>query len=294
MLVAAQDDEVLGQPAQVHHRQRARVEKRRREVAIRRCVDAVGDDREEAEIGGERLDVDGVARAGNRAGAERQRVGFLARAAPADRSRAAAAPRAPGESARRAPAAPGGSACTPASAHRRRPAPDAQRADHACDRLLQQRESGAAGTAGDRATPARFASGPVCSRLPASPSRSTSSRSTKLCTSSSAPSTNAGSARPRSRIARSAASIGRGFVVAEARRPSRSALAQARLPVTSSSNRRRSKLNDEPHSKRRRIRGRVESARPERRHQPFAIGNDRRLPARRPARYGARRSNTRP
>ena len=125
VLVAAEDDQVLGQPAEVHHRQRAGVEERRGEVAIRRRVDAVGDDAREAEVAGQRVDVDGVARARNRAGAERQRIGFVARPPPGDRSRAGAARRAPGRSARPAPAAPDGSACTPASARRRprRPAP---------------------------------------------------------------------------------------------------------------------------------------------------------------------------
>ena len=79
MLVAAEDDQILGQPAQMHHRHRARVEERRREVAIRRRVHAVVDDAREAEVAGERVDVDGVRRAGNRAGAERQRVAFVAR-----------------------------------------------------------------------------------------------------------------------------------------------------------------------------------------------------------------------
>ena len=60
------------------------------------------------------------------------------------------------------------------------------------ERLLQQRECGAAGTAAGRARPARCAIGRCAAACPASPSRSTSSRSTKLCTSSSAPSTNAG------------------------------------------------------------------------------------------------------
>ena len=52
-----------------------------------------------------------------------------------------------------------------------------------------------------------FRDRPVCSRRPASPSRSTSSRSTKLCTSSSAPATKSGFATPCSRISVSACSI---------------------------------------------------------------------------------------
>ncbi len=58
---------------------RRRIEKRRRKIAIRRRVDAVGDDAVEAEIGGQLLDVDWIARAGDRAGSERQRIGLLAR-----------------------------------------------------------------------------------------------------------------------------------------------------------------------------------------------------------------------
>src|SRR5262245_29729644 len=89
---------------------------------------------------------------------------------------------------------------------------------------------------------------PVWSRRPASPSRSTSSRSTKLWTSSSAPLRSAGSDRPRSRRSASAASIC--AASSRASTPARlNARAHARLPVTSSSNRRRSKRNDAPKSK---------------------------------------------
>ena len=62
VLVAAEDDQVLRQPAEMHHRHRAGVEERRGEIAVRRGVDAVGDDPGEAEIARERMDVDGVAR----------------------------------------------------------------------------------------------------------------------------------------------------------------------------------------------------------------------------------------
>src|SRR5262245_2359531 len=89
---------------------------------------------------------------------------------------------------------------------------------------------------------------PVWSRRPASPSRSTSSRSTKLWTSSSAPLTNAGSDRPRSSRSARAASIC--AASSRASTPARlNARAHARLPVTSSSNKRRSKRNDAPKSK---------------------------------------------
>ena len=66
----------------------------------------------------------------------------------------------------------------------------------------------------------------MCSRLPASPSRSTSSRSTKLWTSSSGPSTNAGFARPRSRRSRERRVDAPRLVARSARRR-----AQARAPT---------------------------------------------------------------
>ena len=149
----------------------------------------------------------GVAGAGDRAGAERQRVGFVARRRRAARSRAAAARRAPARNARRAPAAPDGNACNAgisaspaAAACRRAPRPRRRRRAAAA-------ECGAADTAAGRATPARCATARCAAGVPASPSRSTSSRSTKLWTSSSAPSTKAGLARPCSRMSPSAASM---------------------------------------------------------------------------------------
>ena len=192
VLVAAEDDQVLGQPAEMHHRQRARVQERRGEVAIRRGVDAVGDDAREAEVARERVDVDRVARAGDRAGAERQRVGFGARrrealVVAAERRgvrqkemrdehrlrrpevrvrRHQRVARRRGLR-RRAPRRRAASACCSAGMRRRR---YSRRSSDTCS--LRDR--------------------PVCSRRPASPSRSTSSRSTKLCTSSSGPATKAG------------------------------------------------------------------------------------------------------
>ena len=80
VLVAAENDQILRQPAQMDHRQGAGIEERRREIAIRRSVHAVVDDPREAQFPGERVDVDRVRGAGNRAAAERQRVGFVARA----------------------------------------------------------------------------------------------------------------------------------------------------------------------------------------------------------------------
>ncbi len=69
--------QILGEPAEVHHRQRGRVQEGRDEVAIAGRVDAVGDDAGEAERGGQGMDVDRIAGAGNRARAERQLVDFV-------------------------------------------------------------------------------------------------------------------------------------------------------------------------------------------------------------------------
>ena len=79
VLVTREDDQVLGDAAQMHHRERDGKEKRRDEIAIRRRVDAVAHDTREAECARERRGVDRIARARDRAGAERHRVGFGAR-----------------------------------------------------------------------------------------------------------------------------------------------------------------------------------------------------------------------
>ena len=81
MLFVAEDDEVFGQPAQMHHQHGARVQKRGDEVAIGRRVDAVGDHARKSETRGEHRRVHRVVRAGDRARAERHRIGFLRRPA---------------------------------------------------------------------------------------------------------------------------------------------------------------------------------------------------------------------
>ena len=63
----------------MHHRQRRRVQEADREVAIRRCVHAVGDDAREARGPGQSGGVDRIAGAGDRARAERQRIGLVHR-----------------------------------------------------------------------------------------------------------------------------------------------------------------------------------------------------------------------
>ena len=179
-----------------------RVEKRRHEVAIGRGVHAVADDAREAERARQQRRVDRIARAGDRARAERQRIGFVGAPSPAARDRGAAPRRARGRSARRAPAARGADACRTASA--RRPARSRligarghQRGDARLQRgnpapqiqpqverhLLVARPAGVEAAARHRR------------------SARSSLRSTKLWTSSSGPATNAGSRRPSSRIA---------------------------------------------------------------------------------------------
>ena len=76
VLVAAEDDQVLRQPAEMHHRQRRCVEEGRGEIAIGRSVHAVVDDAGEAEIASERLHIDRIRGACNRARPEGQCVGF--------------------------------------------------------------------------------------------------------------------------------------------------------------------------------------------------------------------------
>ena len=78
VLVAAQDDEVLRQAAQMHHRERAGIEECRGKVAIGRRIDAVRNDAREMQLASQRPHVDRVAGAGNRSGPERQRIGFVA------------------------------------------------------------------------------------------------------------------------------------------------------------------------------------------------------------------------
>ena len=58
------------------HRQRGGVEERGDEVPIAGRVDAVGDDAREPESLSKLLHVDGIARAGNRPGSDRQFVGI--------------------------------------------------------------------------------------------------------------------------------------------------------------------------------------------------------------------------
>ena len=193
--------EVLRQPAQVHHRQRAGVagtSRRSRDPTTRRCCW-----RRRARSRGRAASAStsiGVARAGDGA----RPSGSASASSRARRQPLVIAPqrarRARGRSARPAPAAPAASACTPASARRRptrpaRPAPRPRRR-----RRAAAAECGAAGRAADRATPARCASGRCAAAGRRRRAARRACRSTKLCTSSSAPSTNAGFGRPRSRI----------------------------------------------------------------------------------------------
>ena len=120
---------------------------------------------------------------------------------PAAHGRGAAPPRATGRSARRAPAARGAGACTRASA--RRPPRSAWSAHAATSVAMPCCSTGMRRRRYSRRSSetCSLRERPVCSRRPASPMRSTSLRSTKLCTSSSGPETDAGSRRPSSRMA---------------------------------------------------------------------------------------------
>ena len=116
-----------------------------------------------------------------------------------------------------------------------------------------------ADTAAESSETCSFRERPVWRRRPASPMRSASCRSTKLCTSSSGPATQDGSRRPCSRISRSALTMA---LVSSDDRTSAAARAwaHAMLPVTSSSKSARSKPT-RSRSRTRRGRGRYRSDR---------------------------------
>ena len=249
VLVAAQDDQVLRQPAQMHHRHRAGVEERRGEIAIGRRVHAVVDDAREAEVAGERVDVDGVARC------RRSR-----------RCRAAARRLRRARRASRAKSRRSGAACDEEEMRDQHRLRRAEVRERRHQRVAGRRRLRRRARRRRRAT-ARCSSGmrrrrysrrssetcslrerPVCSRRPASPSRSTSSRSTKLWTSSSSPDDERRDRRGRARASPSAPPRSGAPRRRPARRRFASARAHAMLPVTSSSNRRRSKRNEAPNS----------------------------------------------
>ncbi len=60
----------------MRHRESANIQERRCKISVRRGVDAVGDHSRESQIACELLNVDGVARAGNRARPERHHISF--------------------------------------------------------------------------------------------------------------------------------------------------------------------------------------------------------------------------
>ena len=152
------------------------VQERRDEVAVAGGVDAVGDDAREAEPRGERVDVDRVAGAGDRAGAERQLVDSR-RARDAKRAMIAAQRRGVRQEEVR-------------DQHRLRAAQVRVRRhqrvarglglvgehrDERRDRALHLRDRGASGRAADRPRPARCAivrcAGVARRRRPAPPAR---------------------------------------------------------------------------------------------------------------------------
>ena len=76
MLLVAEDDQILGQPAQMDHVHRAGKQERRSKVTIRRRVDAIRHDARETKTRGEPLSIDGVIGAGDRTGTKGHRVCF--------------------------------------------------------------------------------------------------------------------------------------------------------------------------------------------------------------------------
>ena len=79
VLVAAENNQIFRQPAQVHERQRARMQKRRNEIAIGGRVDAVGDDLRKPQRPRQLCRIDRVIGAGHRARSQRHRVGLASR-----------------------------------------------------------------------------------------------------------------------------------------------------------------------------------------------------------------------
>ena len=209
------------------------------------------DDAAEAERAGQAVHVDRITGAGDRARSERQLVGLVQHRGEAIDVAAQRRAVRQQEVRRRAPAAPGAGACTTASSRRPRDRPAPRSARSCARRPPGAPGCAASGTAGDRRRPVRCAIGPVCSRRPASPTRATSSRSTKACTSSSPCSARdeAGivlslpreSARGRHRSPRRRRPT--------ARRRARAPPPTRGCPRTSSSNSRRSKRNDDPNVK---------------------------------------------
>ena len=214
------------------------VEERRGEVAVRRRVDAVRHDAAEAEIARERGDVDRIAvpaiapEPSGRASASALAAGEAVPVAPERRDVREEEMRDQDRLRRRrwvyegisaSPAAcacPARAATTPATARCRA-------------------ESAAAGTAADRPTPARCASGRCAGggRLHRAPRPGAARRSVHVLVGSV---DERRDRTPRARIAASAVSMrAASSAVSTPARPS--ARAQARLPVTSSSKRRRSK-----------------------------------------------------
>ena len=67
VFLAGEDDEVLGDPAQMHHPKRDRIQKRCDEITIGRGVHAVRHDARKTERACEQIRVDAVTRTGDRA-----------------------------------------------------------------------------------------------------------------------------------------------------------------------------------------------------------------------------------
>ena len=242
---------ILREAAQMHHRQRARragtrpTKSRSDEASM-----LLATTRDEAEIARRerwRRSRSWCPRSRRtRAAARRLRRGV--RRQPL-RGRAAARRRARARSARRAPAAPR-RRCVNAgmtrlgrtarrASRKRRSTGGSTAAAAGCGACRYRRRSSDTCSLRER---------PVCRRRPASPMRSTSWRSTNECTSSSAPDDPGRVGLPPGEDV-GERGANRGRVLGRQRAGVASASAQARLPMTSTSNSRRSKRNEAPKSK---------------------------------------------
>ena len=135
-LLGCEEDQIFGKTAEMHHRQGGGVQKRGDEIPIACRVDAVGDYPAEAQPRGDPFDVD------RRSWCRRSRLIRAAARRPRPAPREAARDRGGRprrERERNAPPAPvarGACACTTASARRRRPRLAGELADQRGDRLL--------------------------------------------------------------------------------------------------------------------------------------------------------------
>ena len=82
----SEQDHVFGQPRKMHRERGKRKKKFEREIAVADGVQAIGGDAGKAQIARERLAIERKRAAGERAGAERARIGALPRLRPGVRA----------------------------------------------------------------------------------------------------------------------------------------------------------------------------------------------------------------